>query len=89
MALEVVSASSIEDDYRLKPGEYAKARVPLYLIIDPMQAPCRVALLADPTLVDPEAGLYDYQEEFQVKAGEPLKLPEPFGIALDTAALFQ
>src|SRR4051794_18929949 len=58
MAVEVVSASSIEDDYGHKPGEYAKAGVPLYLIADPLQDPCRVALLAEPALVDAEGGAY-------------------------------
>jgi hypothetical protein len=28
------------------------------------------------------------RNEIQVKAGEPLELPEPFGVILDTAALF-
>lgn len=89
LAVEVVSASSIEDDYGHKPGEYAKAGVPLYLIADPLQDPCRVALLAEPRLVDAEGDAYDYQRELQVKLGDPLELPEPFGITLDTAALFR
>jgi Uma2 family endonuclease len=88
LAVEAVSASSVEDDYGHKPGEYAKAGVPLYMIIDPLQTPCRVALLGDPVLVDPATNAYDYRNEIQVKAGEPLDLPEPFGITLDTAALF-
>jgi Uma2 family endonuclease len=89
MAVEVVSASSVTEDYGHKPGEYAKAGVPLYLIVDPLQTPCRVALLANPTLVDPVNDAYDYKDEAQVKAGEPLELPEPFGITLDTAAVFR
>jgi Uma2 family endonuclease len=89
LAVEVVSASSIEDDYGHKPGEYAKAGVPLYLIADPLQEPCRVAILAEPAPVDPDGDAYDYQREIQVKAGEPLELPPPFGITLDTAALFR
>jgi Uma2 family endonuclease len=89
LAVEVVSASSVEDDYGFKPGEYAKAGVPLCLIADPLQEPCRVALLADPGLVDQQTNAYDYRDEVQVKAGEPLELPEPFGITLDTAALFE
>jgi Uma2 family endonuclease len=89
LAVEVVSASSIEDDYGHKPGEYAKAGVPLYLIADPLQEPCRVAILAEPTPTDRKGDAYDYRREIQVKAGEPLELPEPFGITLDTAALFR
>ncbi|HEX6469628.1 MAG TPA: Uma2 family endonuclease [Streptosporangiaceae bacterium] len=89
MAVEVVSPSSVEDDYGHKPGEYARAGVPLYLILDPLQTPSRVVLLKTPKLVDPIGDAYDYQEDLQVKAGEPLELPEPFGITLDTAALFR
>ncbi len=89
LAVEVVSASSVEDDYGHKPGEYAKAGVPLYLILDPLQTPCRVALLKTPKLVDPIAEAYEYQHEIQVKAGEALDLPDPFGITLDTAVLFR
>jgi hypothetical protein len=36
-----------------------KAGVPLYLIADPLREPCRVALLADPGLVDPETNADD------------------------------
>jgi Uma2 family endonuclease len=89
LAVEVVSASSIEDDYGHKPGEYAKAGVPLFLIADPLQEPCRVALLADPAPAELDAEDYEYRREIQVKAGEPLELPEPFGVTLDTAALFR
>jgi Uma2 family endonuclease len=89
LAVEVVSASSIEDDYGHKPGEYARAGVRLYLIADPLQEPCRVALLSDPGPVEPDGDAYDYRSELQVKAGEPLALPDPFGITLDTAALFR
>jgi len=89
LAVEVVSASSIEDDYISKPGEYARAGVPLYLIADPLQVPCRIALLFDPAPIDRERDACEYLRTIEVKVGEPLELPEPFGVTLDTAALFR
>jgi Uma2 family endonuclease len=89
LAVEVVSASSVEDDYINKPREYAKAGVPLYLISDPLQMPCRVTLMSDPAPVDANDNACQYRHAIEVRPGEPLELPEPFGITLDTRALFR
>ncbi|MER6029664.1 Uma2 family endonuclease [Streptomyces sp. NPDC001851] len=39
-SVEVVSKTSVHCDYRVKPSVYAQARVPAYLVIDPVMAQC-------------------------------------------------
>ena len=51
------------------------------LVIDPESAKQTVTLFSDPT----EHG---YANKLTVAAGDPLTLPEPFDLELDTAALF-
>ena len=70
-----------QEDFEIKPGEYATAGVPLYLVIDPEVTPKTLALLSRP-----EGD--EYAVRADVVEGEPLHLPEPFDFALDTMGLF-
>jgi Uma2 family endonuclease len=76
MAVEVVSPSSATDDRITKKRIYALGQVPLYLLVDFET----VTLFSDP-----RDG--SYRSQATVTIGEPLMLPEPFGIGLDTGAL--
>jgi hypothetical protein len=77
---EVVSPHSKSWDRVAKPRAYAQGRVPLYLLIDQLADPATVTLFSDP-------GEGSYQSCQPVTAGQPLRLPAPFGIALDTGRL--
>jgi Uma2 family endonuclease len=78
LVAEVVSPWSRRRDREVKPRAYAQGGVPLYLLIDRFAQPPAVTLFSQP-------GEDGYGKR-QV-AGEPLRLPKPFGIALDTARL--
>jgi hypothetical protein len=56
------------------------SRTPLYLLIDQLADPATVTLFSDP------AGT-SYRACDRAEAGRALRLPEPFGIALDTQRL--
>ncbi|MEY9847366.1 Uma2 family endonuclease [Streptacidiphilus sp. BW17] len=77
MVVEVTSTRP-SDDRTVKRHCYARAAIPLYLIIDRDES--RVLLYSDP------AG-EDYASGVSVPFGEPLQLPEPFAFALETAEL--
>jgi Uma2 family endonuclease len=79
LAVEVVSRSSQRQDRFTKPGLLAAHKVPLYLLIDPFTSPTRL------TLYQIEG--QDYGPGVQVEAGASLRLPEPFGLEIDTVAL--
>lgn len=78
LVVEVVSNSSRDDDHVTKPNNCAIAGVPLYLVIDGFQNIAR--LLSHP-------GEKGYQQEHQVTIGEPLDLPEPWKLTIDTGKL--
>ncbi|MCB5906780.1 Uma2 family endonuclease [Streptomyces pinistramenti] len=78
LLVEVVSKSSVDRDYGEKRALYAAGGVPLYLIIDPMEAQC--VLLSKPSGSGPEA---DYEVDVATKFGRPVPL-EPLGVELDT-----
>lgn len=80
LAAEVVSPSSRRRDREVKPRAYAQGGVPLYLLIDRFASPPAVTLFSQP---DADG----YGKRQAAAAGEPLRLPRPFGIALDTARL--
>ncbi|HEY7484177.1 MAG TPA: Uma2 family endonuclease [Streptosporangiaceae bacterium] len=80
LVTEVVSKFSAEDDFENKPDEYARAGVPLLLVIDSESEKQTVTLFSDP-------GEHGYANRLTVAAGDPLPLPEPFDLELDTAAL--
>jgi Uma2 family endonuclease len=78
LAVEIVSPSSHHDDHNVKPLHLAAYGVPLYLVIDIIHGAAR--LMSDPS----EQG---YRTETKVPLGEPLALPEPFGVTLETGRL--
>ncbi|WP_327089854.1 Uma2 family endonuclease [Nonomuraea sp. NBC_01738] len=80
LVVEVVSPSSVHDDYDIKPSAYAAAGVPVFLRVDPMKQ--TISLFADPR--DNR-----YRTEHHVEAGKRLDLPEPWNLALDTGALIE
>jgi Uma2 family endonuclease len=80
LAAEVVSPSSRRRDREVKPRAYAQGGVPLYLLIDRFAKPPAVTVFSQP-------GAHGYARRQIAAAGQPLRLPEPFGIALDTARL--
>jgi hypothetical protein len=63
-----------------KPRPYAQGRVPLYLLIDQLADPPTVTLFSDPV----ESS---YRTCSPAAAGQALRLPEPFGIQIDTRRL--
>ncbi|MGV9308822.1 MULTISPECIES: Uma2 family endonuclease [unclassified Nonomuraea] len=78
LVVEVVSPSSVNDDHVVKPREYAKAGVPLYLLIDPARAV--VVLFSLP-------GASGYAQRTQIALGKPLELPQPWALTIDTGKL--
>jgi Uma2 family endonuclease len=80
LVAEVVSPSSRRQDRETKNRAYAQGRIPLYLLIDRFAEPPAVTLFSEPA----EAG---YRRSQTAAAGERLRIPEPFGISLDTARL--
>ncbi|MGY1436972.1 Uma2 family endonuclease [Streptomyces reniochalinae] len=79
LALEIVSRSSVENDYITKTDAYAAADIPVYLILDPYtrRATCYSR---------PEEGAYLVREACPY--GETLTLPLPSGpLPVDTSSL--
>jgi hypothetical protein len=73
-----VSRSSAHDDHETKPRGCALGGVPLYLVIDAFTS--KIRLLSRP-------GDDGYDHEVEVKLGEPLDLPDPWNLTLDTSRL--
>jgi Uma2 family endonuclease len=80
LVAEVVSPSTRRQDRVAKPRAYAQGGVPLYLVVDQFTDPPAVILSSQP-------GEQGYARTEIAEAGQPLKLPEPFGLPLDTARL--
>jgi Uma2 family endonuclease len=80
LVAEVVFAWSRRQDREQKPRAYAQGGVPLYLLIDRLAKPAAVTLFSKPSA-------NGYSERQVAAAGQPLRLPEPFGIALDAGRL--
>ncbi len=81
MVVEVTSPSSADtvyNDRTVKPKQYAKGGIPLYLLVDQE--------LAGWTLFGLAEGWQRYQVAAEGKYGEAIPLPEPLGFAMDTAA---
>lgn len=78
LVVEVVSKSSVRDDHEIKPRACARGGVPHYLVVDAFAGKAR--LLGHP-------GKDGYAHEVDVKLGEPLELPAPWELTLDTARL--
>ncbi|NEA42611.1 Uma2 family endonuclease [Streptomyces sp. SID11385] len=69
LVVEVVSRTSIDRDYGVKRSLYAAAKIPAYLIIDPMAARC--LLLTEPS---GEGDKADYEVERAREFGQPVPL---------------
>jgi Uma2 family endonuclease len=80
LVADVVSPSSQRRDRVAKLRAYAQGRVPVYLLVDQLADPARVTLFTEPEETS-------YLGCHAAAAGEALRLPEPFGIALDTRRL--
>jgi Uma2 family endonuclease len=80
LAAEVISPSSIQRDREVKPRACALAGIPLYLLVDRFTKPVTISLHSKP-------GKDGYTEVTTVIAGEKLRLPAPFDLALDTSSL--
>jgi Uma2 family endonuclease len=80
LVAEVVSPWSRRRDRELKPLAYARGGVPLYVLVDRLDKPPAVTLFSQP-------GADGYGKRQVAAAGQPLRLPKPFGIALDTGRL--
>lgn len=80
LVAEVTSKGNAIRDRFAKPRNCALSGVPLYLLVDPIEEPMSVTLFSDP-------GEDGYRTLERVTAGEKLRLPEPFAMALDTGPL--
>lgn len=76
--VEVVSKSSVLQDYVVKRSIYAAGKIPTYLILDPIMAHC--VLLTKPAGQGEEA---NYLSQEIIKFGDPVPL-EALGVELDT-----
>ncbi|WP_028647390.1 Uma2 family endonuclease [Nocardiopsis sp. CNT312] len=81
LVVEVASPSTAKKDRKAKLWGYAHAGIPLYLLVDRWDPD--TGQEAATLFAEPERGVYKHVEK--VFFGEPLKLPEPFGITLDTS----
>lgn len=78
LAVEVVSPSSALHDWQAKARGYARAGVPLYLVVDPRRS--EVALFSDPKGDE-------YQEVARAVRGGSVNLPKPFDVEIEASAL--
>ncbi|WP_128428430.1 Uma2 family endonuclease [Streptomyces cyaneus] len=79
MVVEVVSKSSVHQDYVIKRSIYAAGKIPTYLILDPIMGHC--VLLTKPAGQGDDA---DYLSQEIIKFGDPVPL-EALGVELDTS----
>jgi Uma2 family endonuclease len=80
LVAEVTSPTSpdtVLNDRKTKPVQYARAGVPLYLLIDQELGEWTLHALAE--------GWQRYQVAAAGKYGAPISLPEPFGFAVETS----
>ncbi|QKW02238.1 Uma2 family endonuclease [Streptomyces sp. NA02536] len=79
LVVEVTSKSNARHDRVSKPAAYATAGIPLYLLVDRWAPDGPTATLYG----EPEGDVY--RPLATAKFGEPLKLPAPFGLVIDTS----
>ncbi|TXJ85366.1 Uma2 family endonuclease [Streptomyces lavendulae] len=77
--VEIVSKSSVLNDYLVKRSIYAAGRIPTYLIVDPIMAQC--VLLTNPAGQGDDA---NYLSQHVTKFGDPVRL-KALGVELDTS----
>ncbi|MFE9117101.1 Uma2 family endonuclease [Streptomyces sp. NPDC007172] len=80
LVVEITSKSNANHDRVTKTHGYAKAGVPLYLLLDPWHSGRPTATLYG----EPEHGTYRVLGT--VEYGEKLTLPAPFGLEIDTGS---
>lgn len=80
LVVEITSRSNAEDDRKKKLWAYARAPVPVYLLIDRFDEHGPTATL----FTEPQNGAYKHAA--RVAFGDGLRLPEPFALTLDTGA---
>lgn len=78
LAVEITSKSNAHHDRTLKLWSYAHAPIPLYLLIDRYDAKGPHSTL----FADPADG--KYRQSRRVPFGEPIPLPAPFDLEIDT-----
>ncbi|MEU6060600.1 Uma2 family endonuclease [Streptomyces sp. NPDC047097] len=78
---EVTSAATAFNDRVRKSRCYARAGIPVYLLID--RDARHIVLCTEPS--GPTGGDDDYRSKATYKFGETIPLPEPLGFDLDTA----
>jgi Uma2 family endonuclease len=80
---EVCSPSSKRADREVKPLSCAKAGIPLYLLVDRFTKPMSITLLSEPG----DDGYGKAESAAAGPGGGTLRVPEPFGITIDAAAV--
>lgn len=78
---EITSMSTVLRDRKNKAQGYGRSRVPLYLLVDPLDGEGSATVFAEPD------GSGRYRVEHRVLFGERFTLPEPFGLEIDTSIL--
>lgn len=78
LVVEVTSKSNAQHDRVSKPAAYATAGIPLYLLIDRWAPGGPTATLFG----EPKGDVYRVLSA--VKFGDPIKLPDPFDLTIDT-----
>jgi len=78
LVVEIVSPYSVQDDRVTKKAEYARAGIPPYVLVDCFTGGGTVTLFGNP-----RDG--SYADSHRVDFGEPITLPEPFDLKLDTS----
>ncbi|MGK5450130.1 Uma2 family endonuclease [Streptomyces radiopugnans] len=78
---EITSMSTVLRDRKNKAQGYGRSRVPLYLLVDPLDGEGSATVFAEPD------GSGRYRVEHRVLFGEKFTLPEPFGLEIDTSVL--
>jgi Uma2 family endonuclease len=79
LVVEITSRRNANNDRVEKLKGYASAEVPLYLLLDPCHSGRPTATLYG----EPRKGMYSVLET--VKYGDPIQLPSPFDLTLDTS----
>lgn len=79
LVVEVTSKSNARHDRVSKPAAYAAAGIPLYLLVDAWAPDGPTAMLHGEPKDDVHRPLRS------VKFGEPIELPAPFDLVIDTA----
>lgn len=90
LVVEVCSPGTYSTDWDEKPVDYARAGVPLLLIVDPLSDSKTVTLMSEPLKdLAPDDMREPYRQVVTVETGGTLELPEPFGVKLETETLFE